>query len=80
MTDEDRSSNVDFEDCKACAEFDGSGICSNCENDGRPCDVCDDTGRCTYCEGTGRVRVEPDPELIAEIEAHGPLVVPGDQS
>jgi len=78
MSDEvaDRSSNIDFEDCEEDAKHAGSGICSNCEADGGYCPECGGTGRCQYCEGTGRRRIGADPELLAEIAAHGPLIVP----
>lgn len=73
---EDRSSNVDFEDCDQCAVDTGSGVCSNCENDGGFCSECNGTGRCIHCQGTGRRPTPTDPELAAEVEAHGPLTPP----
>lgn len=72
----DRSSNVDYEDCTQCAEHTGSGVCSNCENDGSACVECSNTGRCSYCDGTGRSPIEPDPELLREVEEAGPLIAP----
>lgn len=66
--DGDRSSNVDFEDCGQCAEFEGSGICANCEADGKYCLECNGTGECSYCEGTGR-RPVPAPDIeVTELE------------
>lgn len=76
----DRSSNVDFDDCRECAEEIGSGICANCGADGGFCPRespgCGGSGRCCFCEGTGRRPIEPDPEYVAEVEAAGPLVEP----
>lgn len=79
MTD-DRSSNVDFEDCGDCADEEGSGICSNCEDDGTYCSECHGTGRCTYCQGTGRRKIEVDPEVLRQVEAAGPLIVPDEEA
>jgi len=80
MVMEDRSSNIDFQDCDECAEESGSGVCANCEADGGYCPDeppgCGGSGRCCYCEGTGRVRIEVDPAYRAEVEAAGPLVDP----
>lgn len=68
---EDRSSNIDWEDCPECYEHEGSGICANCEDDGKWCQMCGQTGKCSNCQGTGRSRVEVDTS-----EVHGNLVVP----
>jgi hypothetical protein len=76
MNDEDRSSNIDYEDCGQCAHENGSGVCSNCEADGGRCEECHGSGKCQYCDGTGRKAVEPDLEERARAKAHGPLVVP----
>lgn len=73
---EDRSSEVEFEDCGQCADVSGSGICANCEKDGNYCEACHTTGRCPFCQGTGRRRRETDPALAEEVRAHGPLIVP----
>lgn len=80
MPHEDRSSNVDFDDCDQCAFEVGSGVCSNCENDGGLCTECDGSGECRYCEGTGRRPAATDPELESEVRAAGPLVVPEEAS
>lgn len=70
MSVEDRSSNVDYEDCGQCAVMEGSGVCSNCEGDGGYCPECNGTNKCSYCEGTGR-----RPVAAPDIEV-GPLVTP----
>jgi hypothetical protein len=44
---DDRSSNVDFEDCTQCVP-DRVGICSNCEADGQYCEECHSTGNTTH--------------------------------
>jgi hypothetical protein len=74
---DDRSSNVDFEDCTQCVP-DRVGICSNCEADGQYCEECHSTGNCAYCAGTGRRPIEVDPAYLKEVEAHGPLIAPED--
>lgn len=56
---EDRSSDLEYEDCGECAVDVGSGICSNCADDEEAwqmmeCFECNGTNRCLYCEGTGR--------------------------
>lgn len=81
MAAEDRTSNVEFEDCPECAFERGSGICANCERDGKRCTECRNSGKCKFCEGTGRSRIETDPEVKSEVEAAGPLIVPpGEES
>lgn len=73
---EDRSSNVDFEDCTQCAVELGSGICANCERDSTFCVECGRSGNCRFCEGTGRLPIEVPQSVRDEVEAAGPLVVP----
>ena len=77
MSVEDRSSNIDYEDCNECAIEIGSGICSNCEGDGGYCPECSDTGRCGYCQGTGRRKIELDPAYLEYVQST-PLIDPAD--
>lgn len=73
----DRSSGIDFDDCDQCADFEGSGTCSNCFGDEEGwCQECGGSRRCSYCDGTGRRPVGPDPEVVAEVERAGPLIPP----
>jgi hypothetical protein len=77
VTAEDRSSNVEFEDCAQCWYPDSGrkpGKCANCEGgtDGLGCSVCGGTGVCQECEGTGRTPVKIDTS-----EVHGDLTPPG---
>ena len=78
--DPSRSSNVDFEDCNECCEYEGSGICANCEADGGYCPVdppgCGGSGNCCECQGSGRRPIELDRDFIAQVEAAGPLITP----
>lgn len=77
---DDRSSNVDYEDCDECAQEIGSGICSNCEDDGGPCPECNSTGVCSFCDGTGRKPWMADPAELERIRQAGPLIVPESES
>lgn len=38
-----------------CADCDGTGICPDCEDDGKSCIICNETGECLECGGEGIV-------------------------
>ena len=36
-----------------CPGCDGTGTCTECNDDGMTCPTCDNTGDCPECDGTG---------------------------